>query len=405
MQEASFGSSARLAAGAALALVLAGAAAEAAAQSAAPSAEELARQLRQRDQAIAVLRRRLDALEKRLAETEKLAKGAVQMGEPAAVEPAPPPARPPAAAPTAEPPAATAQRPTAPGRFEVDPLAAERALERVLVRTGALLLGPGQAELEPSLTYQRNESSGPVLFFGGGGAIVGVGDRKVRRDLWQPELGLRFGLPFDSQFELALPYNYVDQSVVDEQGQVPVGGSYASGGGLGDLNLAFAKTLLREDGWIPDLIGRLSWDTATGETSDGGVALPAGFHEVQAQLVAIKRNDPLVFLVSGSYQYAFENDDVKPGQQLGFTFGSVLATSPSTSLRASFETVFGTRAEINGQELKGSDFTAASLNLGASIVLAPRVLFDIVGTIGLTDEAADYAVKVSLPIRFDTPFF
>jgi len=378
------------------------AAAEAVAQTTAPTAEELQRQLRQRDQAIAVLRRRLDALEKRLAETEKLAKGAVQMGEPSppAVGPAPSPAPAPR-----QPAPPVAERPAAPGQFEVDPLAAERALERVLVRTGALLLGPGQVELEPSFTYQRNESSGPVLFFDGGGAIVGVGDRNVRRDLWQPALGLRFGLPFDSQIEFSIPYNYVDQATIDEQGQFPVGGRYAGGGALGDLELAFAKTLLREDGWIPDVVGRLSWDTATGETRDGGVALPAGFHEVQAQLVAIKRNDPLVFLVSGSYQYAFENDDVKPGQQLGLTFGTILATSPSTSLRASFETVFGTRAEIEGRELKGSDFTAASLNLGAAIVLAPRILFDIVGTIGLTDEAADYAIKVSLPIRFDTPLF
>lgn len=405
MREQSPASIACAAGGVLVALSLLGAGGEARAQASGATNEELQRQLRQRDQAIAVLRRRLDALEKRLAETEKLAKGAVQAGEagPPVVTPAPTPAA------TTRAPAPTAptgaERPAGPGQFAVDPLAAERALERVLVRTGALLLGPGQAELEPSLTYQRNETSSPVLFLGGGGAIVGVGNRKVRRDLWQPELGFRLGLPFESQFELSLPYNYVDESSVDTQGQALAGGRYAGGGGLGDLNLAFAKTLLREDGWVPDLIGRLSWDTATGETNDGGVALPAGFHELQAQLVAIKRNDPLVFVVSGSYQYAFEKDDVKPGQQLGFTIGTVLATSPSTSLRANFETVFGTRAEVNGQELKGSDFTAASLNLGASIVLAPRILFDITGTVGLTEEAADYAIKVSLPIRFDTPLF
>lgn len=405
MQRTSVGAVAWLMGGAAALALLAGEPGRAVAQTSAPTAEELQRQLRQRDQAIAVLRRRLDALEKRLAETEKLARGAVQMGETQPVAtPAPAPAPP--VAPAPQPPApAVAERPRAPGQVEVDLLAAERALERVLVRTGALLLAPGQAELEPSFTYQYNESSGPVLFLDGAGNIVGVGNRKLRRELWQPELGLRVGLPFDSQIEFSIPYNYVDQALIDEEGQVPVGGRYDRGGAIGDLNIAFAKTLLREDGWVPDLIGRLSWDTATGETRDGGVSLPAGFHEVQAQLVAIKRNDPLVFLLSGSYQYAFENDDVKPGQQLGLTFGSILATSPSTSLRASFETVFGTRAEVNGQELKGSDFTAASLNLGASIVLAPRILFDIVGTIGVTEDAADYAVKVSVPIRFDTPIF
>lgn len=385
---------------------------EAAAQAAAapppatPTPADLQRALRQRDQAIAVLRRRLDALEKRLAETEKLAKGAVQMGEPkplAAPTQVTPAAPSPAPAPAPAP--AVAERPAAPGQFAVDPLAAERALERVLVATGALLLEPGQLEVEPSLLWQRAESDSPIFFLDGAGAVVGVGAQKVRRDLFQPELALRLGLPWDSQFELSVPYNYVDQDVVSEQGLAPVGSTSASGGALGDISIAFAKTLLREEGWMPDLIGRLAWDTSSGEREDGGVSLPGGFDDLRGELVALKRNDPLVFLVSGSYQYSFENDDVRPGQQVALNFGTILATSPSTSLRAVFETTFGDELEIDGDKLDGSDFVAASLNLGASIVLAPRILFDVQGTIGLTDDAADFGVKVSLPIRFDTPIF
>ncbi len=372
------------------------------AEEAATSAAELQRQLRQRDQAIAVLRRRLDALEKRLAETEKLAKGAVQAGEaiPPVVTPAPTPAA------TARPPAPpVAERPAAPGQFAVDPLAAERALERVLVATGALLLEPGQLEVEPSLTWQRTERDGPIFFLGAGGVVTGVGSQKVRRDLYQAELGLRFGLPWDSQLEFSVPYNYVDQDVVSEQGLFPVDQRSASGKALGDISIGVAKTLLREEGWVPDLIGRLTWDTSTGEREDGGVALPGGFDDIQVQLVALKRNDPLVFVLGGSYQYSFEKRDVKPGQQLGLNFGTILATSPSSSLRAIFETTWGDETELDGDRLDGSDFVSASLNLGASIVLAPRLLFDLQGTIGLTDEAPDFAVKVSLPIRFDTPLF
>ncbi len=369
------------------------------------SEAELQRALRQRDQAISVLRRRLDALEKRLSETEKLAKGAVQMGEPTPVTaPAPAPARPAAPAP-APPPAAVAERPAAPGQFTVDPLAAERALERVLVATGALLLEPGQLEVEPSLSWQRAESDGPIFFLGPGGVVTGVGAQKVRRDLYQAELALRLGLPFDSQVEFSVPYNYVDQDVVSEQGLVPVDQRSASGNALGDISIGVAKTLLREQGWVPDLIGRLVWDSSSGEREDGGVALPGGFDDLRAELVALKRNDPLVFILSGSYQYSFENGDVRPGQQVGLNFGTILATSPSTSVRAIFETTFGGETEFDGDSLDGSDFAAASLNLGASIVLAPRILFDVQGTIGLTDDAADFGVKVSLPIRFDTPIF
>lgn len=373
-------------------------------QEAAPTAAELQRQLRQRDQAISVLRRRLDALEKRLAETERLAKGAVQMGEPAVVTP-PAAARPAAPTPAPAPPPAVAERPAAPGQFEVDPLAAERALERVLVATGALLLEPGQLEVEPSLSWQRSEADGPIFFLDGGGNVVGVGAQKVRRDLYQAELALRFGLPFDSQVEFSVPYNYVDQDVVSEQGLVPVAQRSASGNALGDVSIGVAKTLLREEGWIPDLIGRLTWDTSSGERENGGVALPGGFDDLQLQLVALKRNDPLVFVVSGSYQHSFEKSDVKPGRQLGLNFGTILATSPSTSVRALFETTWGGETEIDGDKLEGSDFVSASLKLGASIVLAPRLLFDVQGTVGLTDEAPDFGVKVSLPIRFDTPIF
>ncbi len=375
------------------------------AQEAAASAAELQRQLRQRDQAIAVLRRRLDALEKRLAETEKLAKGAVQTGEakPTVVTPAPTPTA--ASRPPAPPAPAVAERPAAPGQFAVDPLAAERALERVLVATGALLLEPGQLEVEPSLLWQRSQSDSPIFFLGAGGVVTGVGAQKVRRDLYQAELGLRLGLPWDSQLEFSVPYNYVDQDVVSEQGLVPVDQRSASGNALGDISIGVAKTLLREEGWVPDLIGRLTWDTSTGEREDGGVGLPGGFDDLRAELVALKRSDPLVFVVGGSYQYSFENGDVRPGQQVGLSFGTILATSPSTSVRAIFETTWGDETELDGDKLDGSDFVSASLNLGASIVLAPRLLFDLQGTIGLTDEAPDFAVKVSLPIRFDTPLF
>jgi hypothetical protein len=80
------------------------------------------------------------------------------------------------AAPVAAPPAAQRPSPSptqltsalteiaaAPGQFEVDEMAIERALEQALVRTGALLLPTGVAEIEPSLGYVRNEQNLPGL--------------------------------------------------------------------------------------------------------------------------------------------------------------------------------------------------------------------------------------------------
>jgi hypothetical protein len=57
----------------------------------------------------------------------------------------------------------------APGQFEVDEEAAERALERTLVVTGALLLPFGKAEIQPRFAYIRSEEDAPTahcqLFF------------------------------------------------------------------------------------------------------------------------------------------------------------------------------------------------------------------------------------------------
>ena len=61
--------------------------------------------------------------------------------------------------------AASGAAPAAPGQFEVDEEAAERALERTLVVTGALLLPFGQADIQPSFTYIRSQAGGtyPLL--------------------------------------------------------------------------------------------------------------------------------------------------------------------------------------------------------------------------------------------------
>ena len=292
-------------------------------------------------------------------------------------------------------------RPPAPGQFEVDEAAAERALERTLVQGGALLLNAGEAEITPSFRFIRSEDNAPIAFASNGGTFVAEDD--VRRNTFEWELGLRLGLPFDSQIEVGLPYRLVDQSEVTSVAFTAQQERSSSGSGLGDLSIGLAKTLLRERRWWPDLVGRLTWDTATGETRDGGVVLGSGFNEVTGSLTATKRQDPLVFIGGASYQKAFENDDITPGDQLGFTLGAILAASPETSLRLTFDQTFVEEFEIDGGAVDGSDLAAGTLNVGASMILGPRLLLDVVVGVGVTDEASDYSILASLPLRFDTP--
>jgi hypothetical protein len=372
----------------------------------APTIEQLQRAIEQRDAVIMDLIARVEQLERSRATTP--------VGQPPVTEAGPAFPAPAAYAPLPEPAAGppepqdglqTAQTsppdtaPAAPGQFEVNEEAIERALERALVQTGALLLRPGAAEIEPSFSYVRRESdaAGPVI---PGEPVARTIVR--RQNAIEAGLTLRLGLPFDSQLEVGVPYAYEDITTATRLGFFPVTEQGQDGHGLGDVRVSLAKGLLREQGWRPNLIGRVTWDSRTGQTDDS-VVLGSGFHEITGSLTATKRQDPLVFVGGLSYTGVLERNNVDPGDQFGFSLGTLLAVSPETSLRFFLNQTFAGTTELAGQTLSGSDQVSTSLVLGASSVLTPRILLDVTAGIGLTEDAPGYSISVSLPIRFDLP--
>ena len=351
--------------------------------------EEMRQRLEERDMLIDNLLRRVEELERRL--------------DPAASRPpASPPTEPTPAPPAAEAPPTEAAQP-APGQFEVDEEAIDRALEQALVRTGALLLPPGTVEIEPSLSYIRRESSTPVFFLPGGGAPGQIAENVVRNNDLQAAATLRVGLPYASQIDLFLPYSYEEVSTATRVGGAGRGEDSTDISGFGDLVITFTKALMRERDWRPDLFARIRWGTDTGETDDG-FNLGSGTNEIGGSVTAVKRQDPLVFVGTLSYNAALEDDSVDLGDEIGLTLGTILAASPDTSLRFFLDQRFVGEAEFAGNELPGSDQVAASLFIGASSIIGRRLLLDVSAGIGLTDDAPDYSITVSLPIRFDLPF-
>jgi hypothetical protein len=292
-----------------------------------------------------------------------------------------------------------------PGEFEVDEEEIDRALERTLVQTGVLLLPTGQAEIEPFFSYTREQTGASTVVFTDNGLSVGA-EVDVRRNEFVSGQTLRFGMPFDSQVEFGFPYRFVDQSMV---ATVDSGKSQKVdhfGYGMGDMSIGVAKTLVRENGhWWPDLIGRVTWDTDTGETTSNDVALGGGFNELRGSLSAVKRQDPLAFVGGVSYERTFESDNIKPGDALGVSVGTVLAASPGTSLRLALDQTFVNNSEVDGEGIDGSDQVVGMATIGASVVLGRGVLLDIAADIGLTDDAPDYAARASLPIRFNLPIY
>jgi hypothetical protein len=384
------------------------------AQTAEPTVEDLQKQLRQRDALIQSLVRRVEKLERQMSRGAPAPGGAPatvqpavarsRAGSPAATatevalhpeqpatapmtaqaEPAPEQPPPPAPPPPAGPPAAA---PPAPGQFEVSEEAAERALERTLVATGNLVIPEGFAEVQPVFSYVRNEAPTLVLF-------------NVAQNQFTPILGFRIGLPWESQIDMAVPWNYVEQ----EQTNITVAParivSDRWGSSIGDVTVGATKTFLHESGWIPGLLGRVAYEIPTGPLSSNMVPLPSGRSQLSFSLTALKRQDPLVFVGTGGYTKSFQNNQVKPGDSKFFSAGAFLATSPETTLRGVLSQSFSKDFTIRDVTIPGSNSVQSVLTFGASSILGRGILVDLQVGFGLTNTSPKYQVVLSSTYRF-----
>jgi hypothetical protein len=349
--------------------------------------EQLLKQLQEQAFLMNHLMRRVRELEQRVGMTTIAPRGAAKGNQNAVPVPV-----------AANAPEQSAQQ-SPPVPPEVDEEAAERALERTLTAEGALLLPSGKSEIEPSFTYTRRENDNAALFLVNGSIVLGT--REIERDEFTGGLDYRIGLPLDAQLELGIPYNVVSQSIVDDSGGLNE--TRTTGQGIGDPTIGIAKTLMRESGWRPDLIARVTYDSDLGKEVDNDVALGAGFHEIRGSLTALKRQDPLAFVGTLSYEKSFEQNDIEAGDEFGLSLSTLLAASPETSLRLGLQQAYSEDFEVDGHKVEGSDQLQASAIMGVSTILGRSVFLDVSAGIGLTEDAPDYFVGVSLPIRFDFP--
>ena len=279
------------------------------------------------------------------------------------------------------------------GVLQVDEAAAERALERSLTQSGALLLPAGVAELQFSARYDRTEQSTPALLLQDG--QISVGSIDSRRNDYTASLSLRVGMPLDSQLELTAPYRSSHQSAVELFDGATSLETRSRVSAAEDVTVGVAKTLHREQNWVPDIIGRLSWNAGNGSATLGG-----GFNRVRGGLTLLKRLDPLVFTGNLYLETAMERNGVRPGSQTGLSIAALLAASPETSLSAGIDQVVSRRTRVDGVRVPGTDQVSSMLMLGATTVISRHSLLSLSVGIGLTRGAPDYSIGVSVPVRF-----
>jgi hypothetical protein len=383
--------------------------------------KELQSRLNQRDAIIRDLLRRVQKLERdEAARSGGTVKPAAQPAESAAPRPTPSPRT--SAAPTVAPQNAGAAATTAqngapsaaqqqnqaaggtgqaaPGTFEVSPEAAQRALERALVQTGAALLGPWQVELVPSLFYQYQEVSHPAsLALLSNGTVI-TSENVNRATQLEGQALLRTGLPFNSQIEVGIPYDYKSFSTTSRLLGIGVANRGSDVTGLGDLNITVTKQLLEEGDVLPGLFLSGGWNSNLGQTKNH-IPLGTGFNEFTAGMTAVKRQDPLVFTTGFTYQTALEHNGARPGDQYTPAFGVLLAASPETSLRAAQQVSFIRGAKLAGVAIPGSEQTQGILTLGLLTILGRGFVMDLSVNIGETPDAPNVGVRLAFPIRLN----
>ena len=282
-------------------------------------------------------------------------------------------------------------------RLVVDEIAAERALERTLVQAGALLLPRGALEISPFFSVGVGDFAFPTTV----DTEAGTEPALASVDLTSYNLGLtaRIGLPFESQLEIGLPYRSVTEETIVSNASGPISDTRQTGRGRGDLSIGISKTLLRESGFLPDIIGRVTWNDGQGTQTDDGVFLGGGFSSLSASMSFVKRRDPLAMFMSVGYQDFDKQGTTRPGDAFDISFGTGLAVSPESSLFGSVNHRSISETRIGGETVAGTDLDITSLTIGYSTILRRGTLLNLYTEVGMSDDAADYAVGFSMPIR------
>jgi hypothetical protein len=249
----------------------------------------------------------------------------------------------------------------------------DRALERTLVREGALVLPPWTYELTPQFSYAHWDK---------------LQDPAVRNS-YSAALTFRMGLPWTSQISATLPYEY---------NQFRDG---SSSSGLADAGFLFSKALLVESEWTPNLVGSIGWTSPTSLAGKTFSPIPyvSGF---QAGVTASKRLDPLVVFGGVSYFSSISREiagtQSNPSGVVGARFGGSLALSPATSITAGFN--FGYLTQPTDFIVPGSDRILSSVDVGFTTMLWKRTALNVTTQFGLTGHVPDFRLIASIPVRF-----
>jgi hypothetical protein len=312
---------------------------------------------------------------------------------------------------------------------------AERA---ILERQGGVLVPAGQLVIEPGMQYsnsQRNLLNLSGVSFLEAIFIGRINVDSIDRDVYTPSVEMRYGLHRRVELEASIPYTWRSDQIATDVGgareEVESQGNF----GFGDVQLGVFTQLFFQENWWPDTVLNFQVKVPTGEdpfeVDDDEVPLGLGTWGVSAGLTMVRTIDPAVLFGSIRYIWDIENDfgydhvsrddrvaarrdgtraprtgpgKIDFGDTIEYSLGMAFALNERLAMTMSLQHSLTSETQSNGSSIIGSDLNSARLFLGGSYRMSQLATVNLNLGLGITEDAPDYTLEVSVPLRMPYRF-
>jgi hypothetical protein len=266
----------------------------------------------------------------------------------------------------------------------------ETDIRKIFLRQSAVLLRPGQLEVEAAPGYLRDQSVSPFL------------NAKLRQ--FRMPLSARIGLFPRGEGYVTVPVAYVHRELAFAESAVTHRES-----GLGDAAAGLNFEIAAETARRPDIIASVSVSAPSGSKPDEeGLSLGSGHWEAGFGVQFIKTVDPVALFGGVSFTHLFDaryylNDGVHavdPGMTAGYNFGFGFAVNENISLSAQLAGNYQSASRADGKKVFGSSREPLSLRSALTYRLSGKTYIEPSLTIGLDDDTPDFILGISLTRRF-----
>ena len=282
---------------------------------------------------------------------------------------------------------------------------AKRDIEEFL-RRQKILFKPGELELEFNIIYGQDTAENTCFGFDVRFCAPGspVTPKLITRTV-DTGLVVRYGVIDNLEFNLRLPFGFIEQEQDFTPFEVPNPIRRRDNAGLGDISWALRYAAWREDGMLPDVNLNLDAKSITGDEDEG---LGSGFWNVGGGVTLVKTIDPVVLFGSVGYTWTLERSGIDPGDQIPYSIGMGFSLNDRVSFSMSMNGAAVRRTEVNGREIGGSGQDIDTFTVGTTIQVAKHLFVEPFVGFGLTEEATDFLVGISVPYQlpgnFPLPF-